>query len=136
MKYIYAFLFLALFFACKSEKKEDATSGATNTENASLIYPEEKHFKTMRQVTFGGDNAEAYWSFDDKQIIFQSNNTAWGMECDQMFLMNAEDTFYDSIPPMVSTDLAEPRVLIFYRTISTLYMVLPILEVMSVLRLR
>ena len=24
--------------------------------------------------SFGGDNAEAYWSFDDRQLIFQSNN--------------------------------------------------------------
>jgi len=105
MKYLYIFLFLAVSVSCKTNKNEDATTGATNTYNDSLIYPEEKHFKSMRQVTFGGDNAEAYWSFNDQQIIFQSNNKDWGMECDQMFLMNAADTFYDSIPPMISTGL-------------------------------
>jgi Tol biopolymer transport system component len=105
MKYLYIFLFLAVSFACNTNKTKDASAGAQNINNDSLIYPEEKHFKSIRQVTFGGDNAEAYWSFDDEQIIFQSNNKSWGMECDQMFLMNAEDTFYDSIPPMVSTGL-------------------------------
>lgn len=104
MKYIYALLFLALFFSCKNEKTE-----ATNTEEVvevsdnSLIYPEEKYFKSLRQVTFGGDNAEAYWSFDDKQLIFQSNNTNWNVNCDQMFLMNADETFDSIMPPMIST---------------------------------
>jgi len=92
--------------SCKSEKKgnTDADSGATKWVD-SLIYPEETHFKSIKQITFGGDNAEAYWSFDDKQIIFQSNNTNWGVECDQMFLMNRDEIWNDSIPPMVSTGL-------------------------------
>ena len=71
----------------------------------TLIYPEEKYFKSIRQITFGGDNAEAYWSWDDKQMIFQSNNKAWGIECDQMFLMNIEENFKDKKPPMVSTGM-------------------------------
>ncbi len=104
MKYIFGLLFLALFFSCKNEKTESNTEKEVITEtDNSLIYPEEKHFKSLRQVTFGGDNAEAYWSFDDKQIIFQSNNTEWDLNCDQMFLMNAEETFDSIIPPMIST---------------------------------
>ena len=71
----------------------------------TLIYPEEKYFKSIRQITFGGDNAEAYWSWDDKQILFQSNNKAWGMNCDQMFLMNIEENFKDKKAPMVSTGM-------------------------------
>ncbi len=71
--------------------------------NDSLIFPEEKHFKSLRQVTFGGDNAEAYWSFDDKQLVFQSNNKNWNVSCDQMFLMNADESFKDKIPKMLST---------------------------------
>jgi Tol biopolymer transport system component len=94
------------FLSCKNETKSSGTdeySGKTKM-NESLIYPEETNFKSLRQVTYGGDNAEAYWSFDDKQLVFQSNNVKWGVNCDQMFLMNAEETFTDSIaPPMVST---------------------------------
>ncbi|WP_274476404.1 TolB family protein [Mangrovimonas aestuarii] len=68
-----------------------------------LIFKDESHFKSLRQITFGGDNAEAYWSFDDKQLVFQSNNSKWKVGCDQMFLMDANDEFKDTMPPMVST---------------------------------
>jgi Tol biopolymer transport system component len=108
MKINLSFLLVFILFAasCKNEKKAntDAESGATQWVD-SLIYPEETHFKSIRQITFGGDNAEAYWSFDDKQIIFQSNYKEWGVECDQMFLMNVDETFKDSKPPMISTGL-------------------------------
>lgn len=101
---------LFFFTNCRNNSKknvvtetEEKTSLMAGTD--TLIYPEEKYFKSIRQITFGGDNAEAYWSWDDKQMIFQSNNADWGMECDQMFLMNIEESFPDSIPPMVSTGL-------------------------------
>src|SRR3954470_7404007 len=47
----------------------------------------EKHFKNMQQLTFGGDNAEAYFSFDGKKLSFQSNNPVWGLKCDQIYYM-------------------------------------------------
>ncbi len=109
MKRIPIILLVLLLFSCKENKSDNSSTDTVTeaivdeTKNTSLIYPEETHFKSMRQITFGGDNAEAYWSFDDKQLIFQSNNKKWGLECDQMFLMNAEDVFKDTIPPMVST---------------------------------
>lgn len=42
----------------------------------------------IRQLTFGGQNAEAYWSPDGKQLIFQS--TRDDLKCDQIFTMNAD----------------------------------------------
>ena len=54
----------------------------------NLSYKKEKHLKNVRQLTFGGDNAEAYWSFDDKSLVFQSTNPAWGVECDQIYIMD------------------------------------------------
>lgn len=107
LRAIYLVIFALLIVSCKTDKKgkTDAKSGATKKWDNTLIYPEEVHFKTMQQVTFGGDNAEAYWSFDDKQIIFQSNNKNWGVDCDQMFLMNVGETFKDTKPPMISTGL-------------------------------
>ncbi len=106
----FSFLFLViLFFNCKQEQKKKSVVEenviAIETTSDSLIYPEEVHFKSLQQITFGGDNAEAYWSFDDKKIIFQSNNTNWGLECDQMFLMNVGETFENTTPPMVSTGM-------------------------------
>jgi TolB protein len=104
MRYIYIVLFAFVAFSCKNESTKTVKENDVNKQNvSSLIFPEETHFKSMRQVTFGGDNAEAYWSFDDNQIIFQSNNKAWGVNCDQMFLMNADETFKNTIPPMIST---------------------------------
>lgn len=106
MRHLYIFLALVVLVNCKKKQKTVAETNKkveTSTQKDSLIYPEEVHFKSLRQVTFGGDNAEAYWSFDDKQLVFQSNNTKWNVGCDQMFLMNLNDTFKDSVPSMIST---------------------------------
>jgi TolB protein len=56
----------------------------------SLLYPQEKHFKNIRQLTFGGDNAEAYWSFDNSKLVFQSNHRLWGNLCDQIYYTPVE----------------------------------------------
>ncbi|MGE5100424.1 MAG: TolB family protein [Deltaproteobacteria bacterium] len=48
----------------------------------------ERHFGTIRQLTFGGENAEAYFSHDGKRLIFQS--TRGGRTCDQQFVMNVD----------------------------------------------
>lgn len=52
----------------------------------TLRYPDEHHFKNMRQLTFGGDNAEAYFSFDGKYIIFQRKNETQEIMCDQIWM--------------------------------------------------
>lgn len=48
----------------------------------------ETHLSNIKQLTFGGDNAEAYFSFDNKYLCFQTNNPAWGLKCDQIYSMN------------------------------------------------
>lgn len=83
--------------------KVDEKPNMMEMSSDTLIYPEEKHFKSIKQVTFGGNNAEAYWSFDDKQMIFQADYNKWGVECDQMFLLNVGEDLKDKIPPMIST---------------------------------
>src|ERR1043166_3094088 len=52
----------------------------------TIHYPEETHLKNVQQLTFGGDNAEAYFSFDGKWIIFQRTNPREGIMCDEMFI--------------------------------------------------
>ena len=49
----------------------------------------EVHLSNVRQLTFGGENAEAYFSSDGKQLIFQS--TRDGGECDQIYTMRPTD---------------------------------------------
>src|ERR1700733_1800697 len=55
---------------------------------SDLRTPEEKHLRNVRQLTYGGSNAEAYFSADGKKIIFQSTRDK--LECDQIFTMNAD----------------------------------------------
>ena len=49
---------------------------------------EPSHFTNLKQLTFGGQNAEAYWSPDGKKLIFQSTREQY--ECDQEYIMNAD----------------------------------------------
>lgn len=58
--------------------------------SGNLLLPgEEKHLSNIRQLTFGGECAEAYFSRDDSLITFQATN--FGYECDQIFKFNLSD---------------------------------------------
>src|SRR5437016_13941488 len=61
-------------------------SGVTQTSNLAL--PQEKHLRNLKQLTFSGENAEAYFSTDGKKLIFQSRRD--GRECDQIYTMNID----------------------------------------------
>ena len=50
--------------------------------------PGEKHLANLRQLTAGGENAEAYFSFSGTRLIFQSTHAPY--HCDQMFTMNLD----------------------------------------------
>jgi Tol biopolymer transport system component len=62
-------------------------SPATSQDN-QLALPGEKHLRNIKQLTFGGENAEAYFSSDGKQLIFQSTREGHG--CDQIYTMNVD----------------------------------------------
>lgn len=71
-----------------------------------LIYQGERHLKNIRQLTFGGDNAEAYWSFDDRKLVFQATNPAWGQQCDQIYVTEWKKArMKKKQPRMVSTGM-------------------------------
>ena len=57
-------------------------------DGQSLSLTQERHLANIRQLTFGGKNAEAYFSFDGKKLIFQA--TRDGFQCDQIFVMNVD----------------------------------------------
>ena len=75
MKYL---SFIFIFVLC----------AVVSAQNNSLVVEGEKHLKNIRQLTFGGENAEAYFSFDGKKLIFQSKRDQLG--CDQIFTMNID----------------------------------------------
>ncbi len=87
----------------RKETQEDSTT-TQEAPNNSLILEGETHLKNIRQLTNGGDNAEAYFSFDNSMAVFQSNYKDWGVECDQIFYFDiAHDKLMDKAPKMVST---------------------------------
>jgi Tol biopolymer transport system component len=87
---------LFLSFGCK----------VSNSPYRAPLQSNEKHLKNITQLTFGGDNAEAYFSFDGKMLVFQSNNKAWNVQCDQIFAMNIDAAKRDTLSPkMLSTGL-------------------------------
>ena len=93
--------------SCVSENKNSETEPLEDVHNLTLDtmkFEEEVHLKNVRMLTNGGDNAEAYWSFDDKNLVFQAKNEAWGTECDQIYFFNPEnDNIISSVPKLLST---------------------------------
>ena len=57
-------------------------------QESSLSLSQEKRLRNVKQLTFGGENAEAYFSFDGKRLIFQSKREPY--QCDQIFMMNID----------------------------------------------
>lgn len=83
------FLQLALvgFFITNIAIADDAPSTKANPADPSAR-PTEKHLQNIRQLTFGGQNAEAYFSGDGKELIFQSTRDS--LQCDAIFRMNID----------------------------------------------
>lgn len=73
-----------------------------------MATPQERHLRNVRQLTFGGQNAEAYFSADGKQLIYQSSHG--DVKCDQIFTMNIDG----SDQRMVSTGKGRTTCSFFY----------------------
>lgn len=100
MKFLSLFLIPLFFIGCSSEQQETPY----NPEADTLKYENEIHFQNVRQLTFGENNAEAYWGFEDTKLIFQSDNAAWGADCDQIYYMDATTEKDENfMPTMIST---------------------------------
>ncbi|HSG82210.1 MAG TPA: hypothetical protein VLC48_08175, partial [Gemmatimonadota bacterium] len=87
---IFAAIVVVLGQAC-TRAEPDSDAGASSADAApamtagaaSLVLPEEVHLRNPRQLTFGGENAEAYFSVDDQYLVLQSTHGEY--ECDQIF---------------------------------------------------
>lgn len=64
-------------------------SGAPTPTTAPLWYDGESHVQNVKQLTFGGENAEAYFSADGKWLVYQATRDSF--HCDQIFTRNLED---------------------------------------------
>ena len=79
--------FMRNFFAIALLSLSIAACGGPTAAPEAPAEPHE-YLSNLRQLTFGGQNAEAYWSPDGKKLVFQS--TRDGAECDQIYVMNAD----------------------------------------------
>ena len=53
--------------------------------------------RNLTQLTFEGDNGEAYFSSDGRQLIYQSNRG--GEKCDKIWTMNIDGTQKTRVSP-------------------------------------
>ena len=71
--------------SCASEEAAEAAPESVEA-TANLATESETHIRNIRQLTFGGENAEAYWAFDGSRLIYQAKKP--GAECDQIYIMD------------------------------------------------
>lgn len=95
---------LALFACEKPEPVAPANTPEAAAEPGAAApadahrHPEETHLSSIVQLTQGGENAEAYYSFDGSKLIYQAHE---GEGCDQIYVRDAHDPA--SQPQLVST---------------------------------
>ena len=86
-------ILLSVLFACADNEIKTETYNASVD---SLRFEGEIHLRNIKQLTFGGNNAEAYCSFDNKQLVFQSDWADINSQgCDQIFKMNVDGTSFE-----------------------------------------
>ena len=83
--------------------------------NDSIHFSGETHFANLRQLTFGGDNAEAYFSYDGKYLIYQYTNHKKGINCDQIWMGKIPEGPNETFnPKLVSTGTGRTTCAFFY----------------------
>ena len=81
----------------------------------TIHFPGETHFANIRQLTFGGDNAEAYLSKDGKYLIFQKTDPKNGINCDQIWMGKIPQTADEKFEPkLISTGTGRTTCAFFY----------------------
>jgi Tol biopolymer transport system component len=114
MKYLIFLPCLLALFVITSFKPENVKTNRLLPSD-TIHFPGELHFKNVRQLTFGGDNAEAYFSYDGKYLVFQKTNPAEGIACDQIWMgklpTNIDEKFN---PKLVSTGTGRTTCSYFY----------------------
>ena len=81
----------------------------------TVQYAGEHHFKNVRQLTFGGDNAEAYFSFDGKYLVYQRTDVKNGIMCDQIWMGKIPQSENEKFTPkLVSTGTGRTTCAFFY----------------------
>ncbi|HYP53212.1 MAG TPA: hypothetical protein VEQ42_06705 [Pyrinomonadaceae bacterium] len=81
--------FASLFVAAVAFAPARTAHVAAPAQSSSAVeLASERRLRNVRQLTFGGENAEAYFSPDGGALVFQSKRGSLG--CDQIFTMRAD----------------------------------------------
>ncbi len=80
--------FFVLLIALAIAAPSFAQTGSQSGGSAALALPQEKHLANIKQLTFEGENAEAYLSYDEKYLTLQAKHGE--MKCDQIFTMTID----------------------------------------------
>ncbi|MCX6199893.1 MAG: hypothetical protein NTY88_11850 [Bacteroidetes bacterium] len=91
-KVIFLSSLICLWLICCKHKNLSATVAVSSTDSSAIHFANEKHLKNVKQLSFGGENAEAYFSFDDLKLTFQHTDKPHGLMCDQIFCLNLQDS--------------------------------------------
>ena len=104
-------IFCALLLALAAPQAHEPVPGSAKA--VLLVWPGERHLRNVRQLTFGGQNAEAYWSEDDRYLIFQHQGE--GVPCDQIYTIPVDTADgKPAIPRLVSTGLGRTTCSYFF----------------------
>ena len=74
--------------ACASDQVEEVAQEPAPELTEASSGSQERRFANIRQLTFGGENAEAYFSSDGSELVFQT--TREGVPCDQIYRMDLD----------------------------------------------
>jgi hypothetical protein len=80
---------MAVALGCGGAPRPTSLAIAEREPTKVGILSDEGHLGDLRQLTHGGENAEAYWSFDARELILQARPTGAG--CDRIFRMRLGD---------------------------------------------
>jgi len=114
MKYLHNLTILSFLFSfawlisCNTpvKKGNPHENNTAQQPDTTIHYPQEKHLANVKQLTSGGDNAEAYFSFNNEMIVFQAKNPDWNAPCDQIYTFSfSEGNMFDGVPQLISEGL-------------------------------
>ena len=114
MKYLFSFSVLFAIVCLLSFRPRNPTA-LKRAFGDTIHFPGETHFANVRQLTFGGDNAEAYFSEDGKYLTFQRTDPNTGILCDQIWMGKIPETPQEKFDPkLISTGTGRTTCSYFY----------------------
>ena len=115
MKYLMVIVVCNIFSGYAISHAEVSPIRLAVLQYDTIHFPGEDHFANVRQLTFGGDNAEAYFSNDAKYLVYQKSNMKEGIACDQIWMGKIPTSPGEPfLPKLVSTGTGRTTCAYFY----------------------